>query len=187
MDVVTCRRSLPFFLLLALCLGDSGRSYCQVVPSAKGGSWITAGGMLDGDHMNYGSRNLFGATGFVDLNFNPRYTVEGEATWLWIRQQENVHDETYMIGPRFNFNDASNWKPYVKALIGNGQFNFPFNYAHGGYLVLAGGGGINYRLNRKFAIRVADVEYQYWPQFTFGALSSVQVSSGFQIRIREDR
>jgi hypothetical protein len=110
--------------------------------------------------------------------------VEGEATWLWLHQQDNVHDETYLMGPRYNFNGPGRWGPYAKVLIGNGQFNFPFNYAHGGYLVVAGGGGIDYHLNRKFALRVADVEYQYWPQFTFGTLSSIKVSAGVQYRIR---
>jgi hypothetical protein len=179
------RKRLPWFLLLVFCLGPISTAVCQVEPSAKGGgSWLDAGGMFSASHLNYGSRNLLGATAFVDFKLNHRYGVEGEMTWLFLHQQENVHDETFLVGPRFNFNSIGRWQPYAKVLAGNGQFNFPFSYAHGGYLVIAGGGGVSYRLTHKVSLRVADVEYQYWPQFTFGSLSSIGINSGIQYRIR---
>jgi len=66
---------------------------------------------------------------------------------------------------------------YGKGLAGLGQFNYPYNYATGSYFVVAGGGGVDYRWKHRISIR-GDVEYQYWPQFTYGAMSSYGVSVG---------
>ena len=71
----------------------------------------------------------------------------------------------------------------MKALAGVGEFNFPYNYATGSYLVVAPGGGLDYRINRLIRIRVADFEYQLWPQFTYGSMSSFGVSTGIRVRI----
>jgi NHL repeat len=62
-------------------------------------------------------------------------------------------------------------------LAGLGLFNFTYNYAHGSYLVVAPGAGMDYRLSPRWTVRV-DGEYQYWPQFTFAPTSSAGVSVG---------
>jgi len=49
--------------------------------------------------------------------------------------------------------------------------------------VVAPGGGVDYRLNNRIRLRLADLEYQYWPQFTYGAMTSVGVSTGIRVRI----
>jgi hypothetical protein len=72
----------------------------------------------------------------------------------------------------------------VKGLVGIGQFNYPYNYAKETDLVVAGGGGVDYRLTNRIRWRAADFEYQMWPQFTFGRMSSYGLSSGIRIMIR---
>jgi hypothetical protein len=47
---------------------------------------------------------------------------------------------------------------------------------------VAPGGGIDYCLGPRWSVRV-DGEYQYWPQFTFGAMSSAGVTVGFRYLI----
>jgi hypothetical protein len=42
---------------------------------------------------------------------------------------------------------------------------------------------VDYRVNHRIHIRVADVEYQDWPQFTYGAMTSVGVSAGLRVGI----
>jgi hypothetical protein len=44
--------------------------------------------------------------------------------------------------------------------------------------VITYGGGVDYRLNRKFTIRCADFEFQQWPVTSSGPLGS----SSFTIR-----
>jgi hypothetical protein len=125
---------------------------------------------------------MLGITGFADLDTRRRLGIEGEARWLVFHQTADVHATTYLIGPRYHVN-MGRFQPYAKALVGIGQFNFPYNYARGNYLVVAPGGGVDYRLSRRIYLRLADVEYQYWPQFDFGAMTSVGVSSGIRVRI----
>ena len=122
-------------------------------------------------------------TGFVDADTIRHFGVEAEGRWLEWHQTADVHAETYLIGPRYHFN-VGRFQPYVKGLVGLGEFNFSYNYAHGSYAVVAGGGGADYRLNHRWSVRVVDFEYQYWPQFTFGAMNSVGVTTGIRYRIQ---
>jgi hypothetical protein len=108
--------------------------------------------------------------------------VEAEARWLVFHQTGEVHAETWSIGPRYRYS-FGRFQIYGKGLVGLAQFNFPYNYAHGNYLVIAPGGGVDYRLTNRIRLRVADFEYQYWPQFTFGTMTSAGVSTGFRMRI----
>jgi hypothetical protein len=170
-------------IFLAAFLALAHRSSAQVVPSADaGGLNLSAGATGSGYYLQYGERKMLGVTGFVDLDTRRRLGIEGEARWLVLHQTADVHVATYAIGPRYHVN-MGRFQPYAKALVGIGQFNFPYNYAHGNYLIIAPGGGVDYRLNRRIYLRLADVEYQYWPQFDFGAMTSVGVSTGIRVRI----
>jgi len=98
------------------------------------------------------------------------------------RQSADVHIETYSIGARYHFN-VGRFQPYVKGLAGFGDFNFPYNLATGRFLVATAGGGIDYKLSRKIEIRAVDWEYQNWPNFTFGNMSTLSVSIGLRMRV----
>jgi len=169
--------------LLALGLALARAASGQVVPAADaGGLMLSAGATGSGFTLQYGERKMLGFAGFVDADTKRRLGIEGEARWLVFRQTDNVHATTYTIGPRFHMN-YGRFQPYAKGLVGVGEFNFPYNYATGSYLVIAPGGGVDFRLNRRFQLRIADFEYQYWPQFTFAAMSSFGASSGIRVRI----
>jgi opacity protein-like surface antigen len=132
--------------------------------------------------VQYGEQKLVGITAFFDADSARRIGIEGEGRWLEFHESASVHAETYMIGPRYHF-DIGRFQPYVKGMVGFGEFNFPYNFAHGSYLLVAAGGGVDYRLSRRWSVRLADVEYQNWPQFTFGSMTSVGVSAGIRYRI----
>jgi hypothetical protein len=144
---------------------------------------LAVGGMFSYYHLGYGSRNLLGGTVVVHSNFTYHAGVIGEIHWLELNQEQNVHNETYLAGPRYTFNEVHRWQPYVNALIGNGQFNFPYGDAHGGYLVLAAGGGFDRTINRRWLLRALNFEYQHWPGFTGSSFSQYGVSGGIEYRI----
>jgi hypothetical protein len=155
----------------------------QVVESANAGRLnISAGGTASGYYVQYGERKMLGITGFVDLDARSPWGIEAEGRWLEWRQTANVHAETYSIGPRYHKN-MGKFQPYVKGMIGFGNFNFPYNLAHGRYLVATGGGGVDYQISPRVHFRAVDVEYQYWPEFTFGAMTTFGISSGIRVRI----
>jgi opacity protein-like surface antigen len=168
---------------LVVCLGALGTARAQVVPSAAAGGFrLSAGGTGSGYDLQYGQRKMLGASAFVDADLMRGLGIEAEGRWLEYHQTDDVHVETYSVGLRYHMN-LHRFQPYVKGLIGYGDFNFPFNFAHGRYLVATAGGGVDYRVNHRIHIRVADVEYQDWPQFTYGAMTSVGVSAGLRVGI----
>jgi hypothetical protein len=172
-------------ILLAISLASAYTASAQSVPSGyQDGLTLSAGGTASGYYLGYGDRKMIGPAVFFDADTRLHFGVEGEARWLMFNQTANVHDTTWLIGPRYSiFPLNRKWYPYVKGLVGFAQFNFPYNYAKGDYLVIAPGAGLDYRLSRRIRIRVADFEYQFWPQFTYGNLPSYGISTGLRVRI----
>jgi opacity protein-like surface antigen len=165
-----------------LLLTGSHWAWGQAAESADaGGAMLSVGVALSGFALQYGDRGMLGITAWVDADTIRRFGVEGEMRRLEYHQTANVHAETYLAGLRYHFNYGRT-QPYIKALGGDGHFNFPYNFATGNYFVIAGGGGLDYRLSRRWIAR-ADFEYQEWPQFTFGAMNSVGGTVGIRYRI----
>ena len=174
---------LALRLLALLCLVAAvPLCHGQAAESADAGrAMVWAGVGASGYTVQYGSRNLLGVTAWVDADTIRHIGLEGEGRWLDWHQQANVHAETYLGGVRYHFN-VGRTQPYVKGLAGIGFFTFPYNFANGRYFVAAPGGGVDYRLTKRLGVR-ADFEYQYWPQFTFGAMSSAGATIGLRYRV----
>jgi hypothetical protein len=182
-------RDLVHFIRIAVtafCLAaaSSTAAIAQVAPESYGGNQTVAvGGTVSGFRLDYGKRDLGGAGVFVDADLNDRIGLTGEANWLWLHQFADTHFSTYLAGPRLTFNNRGNFRPYIKGLVGGGLFNFPYNYAHGSYFVAAGGGGLDYHIAPRLRLRLVDFEYQYWPEFSFGAIKPYGVSVGIQYQL----
>jgi hypothetical protein len=171
-------------VLMAMFFGFASPAPAQVIPAGdQGGFRIAAGGTGSYYYVGYGQRRIVGASAFVDVETKRHIAFEGEGRWEMFMETADVSVTTYLAGPRFALNNMGRFHPYVKGLIGVGDFTFPYNYAKGSYFVVAPGGGLDYTLTRRIRFRV-DGEYQYWPQFTYGALPSYGVSAGIRVRIR---
>jgi hypothetical protein len=171
------RRGIVTLVLVVLSMAASRTASGQVSESANiGGVSLSVGGGVSGYYIQYGQLKNLGFTGVVDADTTRRLGIETEGRWLEYHSPADVHVETYLAGLRYHLN-MSRWQPYVKGLCGLGRFTFPYNYADGRYFVIGPGGGVDYRLNRRWSVRV-DGEYHYWPQFTFGAMSSGGLSVG---------
>lgn len=167
--------------LLALSVSVPARA--QVVPSAYADAPKLGAGVLgSGEYVQYGGRKMLGVTAFVDADSWRHYGLEFEGRWLDFHQTADVHLATYSAGVRYHFNIGRRFQPYAKGLVGFGDFNFPYNLATGSYLVITAGGGLDYRLNHRFTWRT-DAEYQDWPQFTFGAMTTPSLSTGLRVNI----
>jgi hypothetical protein len=174
-------------LLLTALIVCAGRAAAQEMPTeTKPGAFIAAGGTVSAFKLDYGVHRLGGYSAFVDLNLTTHYGIEGEARWLVFNQQANVNTKTYLVGPRVLFDPLilHGVTPYVKFLVGNGKFNFPFNFATGSYFVMAPGAGVDVPIGHsRLSVRLIDVEYQVWPQFSFGNLHTYGASTGISYRI----
>lgn len=170
-------------LWLAMLLATAVAASAQVVPAGDAeGLTYFAGATASADYLQYGPRKMLGITGFVDADARNHFGVEVEANWMAFHQTANVHTTSYAAGPRFRLH-WGRFEPYAKGLVGIGEFNFPYNLAHGSYLVVVPGGGVDFRLSHRIRLRLAEAEYQYWPEFSYGSLSSFGVSSGIRVRI----
>lgn len=171
-------------LCAGVCLMLTAAARAQVVPAGdKGGLFISAGGEGTGETLQYGDRKMTALTAFVDVDTRRRLGVEFEGRWLEWRQTANVHAETYSVGGRYHFDFGRRFQPYVKGLAGFGNFSYPYGLGTGRYLVITGGGGLDYFVNRRFTLRAADFEYQDWPQFNFGNMTTASVSVGLRVHV----
>jgi len=177
------RRAILLAVLLSAFLGLARNAPAQVVFTGdEGGFTLTAGATASGYEVQYGEQKLLGVAAVVDVDTRRRFGLEAEGRWLMFHETNQLHATTWMAGPRYHFTRGK-LQFYGKGLVGEGQFYFPYSYAQGNYLVIAPGGGVDYRWKRRVSFRLADVEYQIWPQFTFGSMSSYGVSAGVRYHI----
>lgn len=171
-------------LLIVVCFAAANDLRAQVKESAeRGGPLLSAGGAFSGYYVGFGERKMMGPTAFVDFGSRAPLSFEAEARWLNLNEVAGVHDTTYLAGPRYSFREGARLRPYAKVLLGDGEFTFAYGLAHGNYFVIAPGGGVEYQWNKRVYLRLVDVQYQYWNQFTYGSLPSYGISSGLRIRI----
>ncbi|MGA3080484.1 MAG: outer membrane beta-barrel protein [Terracidiphilus sp.] len=178
-------------VFLPVCLGLGRAAHSQAAPAADaGGMRLSAGGTASGYELGYGQVKIAGASVFVDTDTLRHFGFEGEARWLMVHlpneQKGPAADETastYMAGVRYS-RYYGRLQPYAKGLVGFGEFNYPYNLAKETDLVIAPGGGFDYRLTNRIRWRAVDFEYQIWPQFHYGQMSSYGLSTGIRIKIR---
>ena len=172
-------------LTLALLVWPCGAkpSQGQALPTAKGpGGYVAVGVGGSLYQADYGNNDLAGGVIWIDASLPRAIGLEAEARFLRYHQQKQVYQDTYLIGPRYAFK-PSHWVPYVKAPVGLGHIRLAYNYAYGDFFVVAPGGGLDYWIGDKVRVRVVDVEYQFWPQFSFGPLHPYGATAGISFRI----
>lgn len=165
------RSILAFFCFAGFLAAVS--AHAQVVPAADSHTLSVSAGALgslaqpdyDGLGIAYTSPNrLYGPGAYVDVHFSRWVQVEAEGRWLRYNQfyqpgsTTGNGESTYLIGPRIPIATFHRVTPYGKVLVGLGNGSF----LNGNTLVLAYGGGVDYRLTRRFTLRAIDFEYQQW-------------------------
>jgi hypothetical protein len=182
------------FALLVCCVLCAGAltAHAQVEPTATrpqfGLSAGAIGSVFQPDYAGTGvpasSPNaLWGVGGYVDFRFRRWLQFEAEGRWLRFNQYEDIWQDNYLIGPRIPIKKYGKFTPYGKALFGYGTMNFEFNFAHGRFANIAVGGGVDYDLTKRVSLRLADFEYQFWPNFVNGTLKPYGGSFGIAYRI----
>jgi hypothetical protein len=184
------RDSVLAIALLAVCLGLGSAALAQAVPAADaGGMRLSAGGTVSGYELGYGQVKILGGSAFVDADTLRHFGIEAEARWLTFHSAADQkgpaadeHASTYLAGLRYS-RYFGRFQPYAKGLVGIGQFNYPYNFAKETDLVVAPGGGVDFRITRRIRWRAVDFEYQIWPNFNYGQMSSYGLSSGIRVKI----
>ena len=174
---------LPLLAASILSLAVPHRAAAQAVNTASGpGSFLAVGLSASGFQQDYGKRYIGGGALFIDANLYRRVGIEAEGRRLAAHTSEDVKESTYLVGPRVSVL-RHNLRPYGKFLVGRGTFDFPFHYAVGHYFVMAPGAGLDWHVGDRLNVRLADFEYQIWPDFTFGSLHPYGISAGISVDI----
>jgi opacity protein-like surface antigen len=183
------------FLVLSILLVAGASIYGQVQDSATAGVVpLEIGGYFSYFDASYASNRTAGFG--VLLDYSPALAgnlgVEGESRWLTMGGSHGFSEYNYLVGPRYRFYKSDKYQPYAKFLIGAGEINFPYNLAHGGYFVLAPGGGVDFAVKDHWKLR-ADYEFQIWPggvgipEVQTGSLHPNGVSVGVTYRLFRSR
>jgi hypothetical protein len=172
-------RSLGFAALLAGALLPNV-SQSQVVPAIKGGgSQINVYGMYSlvnpnntatlnypqgtkypSSFQNAGNWNQAGSVGadfrlgrfiFGQPALGARLTFSGGTF---------AKQKTYMFGPELHY-VFGKFRPYGDFLLGKGDITYSNNFKDDS-VVYQLGGGVDYRINRRFSVRMIDFQYQFW-------------------------
>jgi hypothetical protein len=177
-------RRLLSCMAVAFCLSFLKTvAHGQALPAATGpGSYTDVGITGSYVNLNYGQRWVGGGSIYVDANLYHRYGAEFQYQTFRYNQQEGARQTTYLAGPRVSFRDYG-LVPYADVLVGRGDFDFAYGYAKGTYFVYAPGAGLDYDLTRNIKLRLINVQYQMWPQFTFGNLHPYGASVGISLRV----
>jgi hypothetical protein len=177
-------KRLIFGATLVILTSRSDRASAQAIATAGGSvASLSAGATFSQYEADYGKRSLGGYSIHADWERTRTWGLEFETRVLRLNQEVGTHQTTFLIGPRY-VKPGKIFSPYAKFLLGNGKFHFPYNYAEGSYLVLAPGAGLDVRMGEsRYSLRVIDLEYQSWPNFTYGGLNPYGISGGLMVRI----
>jgi len=192
--VVLMKRSILALLCIAFSLASIVSAHGQVVPAAtsrvldvRAGAFASA---FQPDYFGTGEaytspNRMYGAGAYVDARFTRWIQPEFEARFLDFNeyyefgQTINQTQNTFSIGERLPIKTFRRFTPYGKFLVGLGNGDF----LNGNAFVLTYGGGVDYKLNRKFAIRCADFEYQQWKINSALTIYPYGLSAGLSYRI----
>ncbi len=197
MQMTIIRRSA---LAMLLCLVAAGAlsTRAQVAPSAYApGLAITAGGEISGFQPDYAGNGVpeaapisgyvAGIGTYVDVKFTRWIQLEAEGRWMRFNEPAGgIYEDNYLIGPRLPIYRLHFWRatPYAKALVGFGKLNFENGNGWGRYTAIAMGGGLDFKLTNRLSLRVPDVEYQIWPNWSEGGPKTYSLKPyGFSVGV----
>jgi len=153
-------------VLLGFLLADLPASAQSTYAATTRQFSVTAGALGSAFQPNYTSTGgvesnpdyLFGVGAYVDVRLTRWVQIEGESRWLRINPNLNFNEANYLIGLREPLRSFGKTTPYAKVLYGLGTADFLTGKASN----LAFGGGVDYKLSKKFSLRAIDFEYQRW-------------------------
>jgi len=189
-------------ILALLCFAFSSvalvSAHSQVAPSATERVFsVRVGGLASAFQPDYagegdaqtGPQRLYGVGAYVDARFTRWIQPELEMRWGRFNEYTCVNDvvnncpgideNTYSLGDRVPIKTFHKFTPYGKVLAGLGNAS----WLSANVFVLTYGGGVDYRLSRKFTIRCADFEYQQWKINSALTIWPYGLSAGMSYRI----
>ena len=163
-------------LALSLLLGGASALYYQAVPTASRTGDVQIGAGYSIAKPDYVQQTFPGFAAYADFDFRPHIGVEGEFHQVYSTNGDQSYERTYAIGGRY-FRTYGALVPYVKAMVGRGDFNYPFGQTELGYNLFAAGVGADFKLGPWLRVR-GEYEFQKWSSFPNGGFTPQIVTIG---------
>ena len=164
------------WLALALFLGSSSLLRAQATPTASRAGDLQIGVGYTIAKPDYGQQNFQGFTAYADFDLRSHLGFEAEFHQISTTSNNQSYQRTYEVGGRY-FRTYGHLIPYVKVMVGRGDFNYPFGTTDLAYNLYAAGLGADYRIRPSLSLR-AEYEMQRWSGFTNGGLNPQLVTLG---------
>jgi len=171
-----CPRLAKPALALAFLLGAASLLYSQALPTASrvGDAQIGAGySFADPDYVH---QTFQGFTVYGDFDFRTHFGAEAEFHQVNSTNGDQSFERTYLVGGRY-FRTYGALLPYVKAMIGRGQFEYPTGQTELAYTLYAVAVGADFNLGPSLRIR-GEYEFQSWTNFPNGGFTPQIVTIG---------
>ena len=163
-------------LALSFLLGGASILYGQATPTASRTADAQIGIGYSAAKPDYLPQTFQGLTAYVDVDFRPHFGVEAEFHQINNTGGYQSYQRTYEIGGRY-LRTYGPLAPYIKAMIGRGDFDYPYNQTDVAYNIFAGGAGADFKLGQYLRIR-GEYEFQKWSSFPDGGLTPQIVTIG---------
>jgi opacity protein-like surface antigen len=163
-------------LALSFLLGGASALYSQAVPTASRTGDVQIGAGYSIAKPDYVQQTFPGFAAYADFDFRPHIGVEGEFHQVYSTNGDQSYERTYAIGGRY-FRTYGALVPYVKAMVGRGDFNYPFGQTELGYNLFAAGVGADFKLGPWLRVR-GEYEFQKWSSFPNGGFTPQIVTIG---------
>ena len=157
-------------------------SRAQAVYAATRGTQIQAGVGVLFLNPDYVNREIKGASFWGDYDIRRYLGAEVAVHIGSFITPDDIAENSYLVGPRFIYHYRK-FAPYAKALLGRSTITNQDNNQSSSYNTYAFGGGLDYRVARKFNVR-ADFIQEVWPNFEPNTLSPTAFSVGVLYIIR---
>ena len=164
------------WLALALFLACSSLLRAQATPTASRAGDLQIGVGYTIAKPDYGQQNFQGFTAYADFDLRSHLGFEAEFHQISTTSNNQSYQRTYEVGGRY-FRTYGHLIPYVKVMVGRGDFNYPFGATDLAYNLFAAGLGADYRIRPSLSLR-AEYEMQRWSGFTNGGLNPQLVTLG---------
>jgi opacity protein-like surface antigen len=161
--------------LLFLFAGGS-RLWAQATPTASRAGDVQIGIGYTAARPDYVQQTFQGIAAYADFDFRPHLGAEAEFHRAASTTGDLSYEQTYEVGGRY-LRAYGPFVPYVKAMIGRGDFSYPTGQTRLGYDLFAAGAGADIRLGPSLRIR-GEYEFQRWSSFPNGGLTPQLITFG---------
>lgn len=166
-------------LLLLLGLANT-TVHAQAVPTATIPGNVEIGGGYTNANPDYGPKRMGGFFLFADGDLWKHFGAEVNYHRISGDKPTTITENTVEVGAKYRY-PIHRLSPYLKILVGAGNFAFGSSSQDGTYRIYVGGGGLDYRVTNHLVAR-ADYEYQRWGTFPPRGLQPNLFSAGVAFR-----